>query len=110
MNDLREMVDVAAVGRLFGLLALLAPLVGAALGAGMGTKRNNVAQGAKKGLCFGLIGTANWLLWNLYNVLTDRLGLDTVLNVAVNVALFVALGLGVGYALGARSRSHGRQS
>ena len=109
MNDLREMVDVAALGRLFALLAILAPLVGTALGAGVGAKRNNVSQGAKRGLLFGLIGTAHWLLWTLYNALTDRLGLDTVLNVVVNLALFIALGLGVGYALGARSRSHGRQ-
>ena len=33
------------------------------------------------------------ILWRVYNSVTDRLGLDTVLNLAVNLALFAVVGV-----------------
>ena len=41
------------------------------------------------------------LLWRVYNALTDRIGLDTVANLAVNLGLFIVVGAGcgVGWAL-----------
>lgn len=40
------------------------------------------------------------LLWLAYNALTDRLGLDRLVNLGVNLALFVAVGVlcGAGWA------------
>ena len=32
------------------------------------------------------------LMWHVYNAITDRLGLDSVLNLAVNAVLFVLVG------------------
>ena len=36
------------------------------------------------------------LMWRVYNAITDRLGLDSVLNVVVNAVLFVVVGAGCG--------------
>ena len=48
-----------------------------------------------------------WMLWRVYNAITERLGLDTVANLLVNLALFVTVGVlcGTGWAwLTARRR------
>lgn len=50
------------------------------------------------------------LLWRVYSGITDRLGLDTVRNLAVNFALFVVVGGLCGFAWGmlaARGRGEG---
>ncbi len=53
----------------------------------------------------GCLGILNWVLWRLYNAITDQLGLDTVKNLLVNLALFVALGIAGGVAAGLYLRS-----
>jgi hypothetical protein len=103
MGDLREIVDVGAVEHLFVLLAVIGPIVGALSGAAVGAKRQNVQRGLLRGLLIGLFGPLNWLLWRVYNALTDRNGLDTVWNLIINLALFLVvgalIGLGIGWAL-----------
>jgi hypothetical protein len=96
MNDLHEIVTVAQVEKLFALLAMAVPLAGLAIGALAGARRRQTGRGAMLGLGIGLIGPLNWLLWHLYNALTDRNGLDTVLNLAINLVLFLILGAGIG--------------
>lgn len=76
------------------MLAVLigAPLVGLVWGAA--TKR--VVHGLVVGLC---VGVGNFVLWTVYNAITDRLGLDTVKNLLVNLALFLVLGVLIGLGL-----------
>lgn len=77
---------------MLGIL-VLAPLIGLAWGAA--TKR------LVKGLVLGLaIGAGNFLLWTVYNAITDHLGLDTVKNLLVNLGLFIVLGVIIGLAVG----------
>ncbi len=38
-----------------------------------------------------------WALWRLYNGITDRLGLDSVLNLVVNAVLFIIVGMVCGF-------------
>jgi hypothetical protein len=99
MGELREIVDIAAVEKLFRLLAILGPVVGLILGAASGNRRKRLRSGALTGLLIGLLGTLNWLLWRTYNALTDANGLDSVKGLAINLALFVVVGvlLGFGY-------------
>ncbi|HZT42018.1 MAG TPA: hypothetical protein VFA07_07500 [Chthonomonadaceae bacterium] len=105
MNDLHEIVTVAQVETLFALLAMVVPLVGLSIGALAGARRRQTGRGALLGLGVGLIGPLNWLLWHLYNALTDRNGLDTVRNLVVNLALFLLIGAGLGVGIRfARSR------
>jgi hypothetical protein len=104
MGDMREIVEVAAVERLFLLLAFVGPVVGAGIGAAVGARRQNLRRGLLVGLLVGLFGPLNWLLWRVYNALTDRNGLDTVKNLGINLALFLLLGalIGIGIGLAAR--------
>ena len=96
MGDLHEIVDLVAVERLFRLLAIVGPLAGLALGAAAGSRRGNVRAGMRSGLLVGLLATVNYVMWSLFNGLTNRNGLDTVKNFAINLAVFVAAGLALG--------------
>src|SRR5690348_12153185 len=100
MGSLHEIISTGTVDRLFTLLALLLPIGGAIIGGAVGRRRQNVRGGAQLGLLVGLIGPLNWLLWRVYNALTDRIGLDTVRNVAVNLLLFVVIGALIGVGIG----------
>lgn len=105
MDEMREIVTVEQVDRLFLLLAIAAPLIGAAVGAAAGRSRGSAGRGAAQGFVIGLLGPANLLLWKVYNALTDRMGLDTVKNLLMQLGLFIALGIIVGLVAGYVSRS-----
>ena len=68
---------------------VLAPLIGLLWGF--------LAKRAVRGLLIGvLVGAGNFALWNGYNAITDKLGLDTVKNLLTNLCLFVVLGVVIG--------------
>lgn len=104
MGELREIVNLEAVGRGFALLAVVLPLLGLAVGAVWGARRGQARQGAVTGVFIGALGTLNWLLWLAYNAITARLGLDTVRNVVVNLGFFVFVGLALGVGVGMAQR------
>lgn len=86
---MQEIITRQQVDSLFLALAVAGPLIGAGIGWFCGRR-------AFTGLLWGLLLSANWVLWLIYNALTDRLGLDTVRNLLVNLGLFVTLGAVVG--------------
>jgi hypothetical protein len=104
MDDMREIVTVEQVNRLFLLLAFAGPVAGLLIGAALGARRGSAARGAIVGLLVGALGILNLGLWTLYNALTDRMGLDSVKNLLVNLALFVGLGIAAGFGLGRLAR------
>ena len=95
---MQELSGLAAVERLFRLLAIGAPVVGLIIGAAVGASRQNSKRGAIQGFLFGLLGTANYLLWRVYNALTDANGLDSVGGLFINFGLFTLLGIAAGVA------------
>jgi hypothetical protein len=106
MDDMREIVTVEQMDRLFLALAIAAPVLGLAFGAFTG-RRASAGRGALKGFVVGLVGPVNLLLWKMYNVLTDRMGLDTVKNLLVQLGLFIALGVIAGLAFGFATKRQG---
>ena len=67
----------------------LAPLIGLLCGV--------VTKQVLRGLVIGmLVGAGNFALWNGYNAITDKLGLDTVKNLLTNLCLFIVLGVVIG--------------
>lgn len=98
MGELREIVEVGAIERLFVMLAVGGPVAGLLIGAAVGARQREAKRGLLTGLLIGLFGPLNWLLWHLYNAITDANGLDTVRNLLINLALFVAAGLVLGAA------------
>ena len=97
---MREIVTMEQANSLFLILAIAVPIVGIVFGAAIGARRGDSARGAVRGFLVGLLGPANLLLWNVYNLITDRLGLDTVKNLVVNLTLFVVLGVAAGLITG----------
>ncbi len=97
---MQEIVTVGGITRLFVALAVLSPIIGigwAVVGVARGRDRRQIRYTA---LLIGLCGPVNGCLWQLYNLLTDLNGLDTVRNFAINVSVFLVIGLIVGIVLG----------
>lgn len=94
---MQEIVTAGQVEALFLALAIAGPIIGAGIGWARGRR-------ALTGLGGGLLLTANWILWRVYNLITDRLGLDSVHNLLVNLALFIAVGVVAGYIAAHRQR------
>jgi Na+/proline symporter len=99
-GDLREIVDADQVGRLFVLLAFVLPPIGLLCGWWYGGRRRQSRQGALAGLLVGLLGPLNWLLWHVYNAITDTVGLDTVRNLVINLVVFLTVGAVTGVVVG----------
>jgi hypothetical protein len=85
----QELITGHQANLLMVAVLIAAPLIGLAWGA----PARRVARGLTVGI---LIGVGNFVLWTVYNRITDRLGLDTVKNLLVNLALFAAVGIAVG--------------
>ena len=100
MDEMKEIVTIEQANGLFLILAIAAPVLGALIGLALGARKRSAARGALTGFLVGLLGPANFLLWKVYNAITDRLGLDTVKNLLVNLALFAALGVIAGLIAG----------
>jgi hypothetical protein len=101
---MHELVDLAAVERLFNLMAVLLPVLGIGVGAAIqfGAQRLGALMA---GIFIGLLGPANWLLWRIYNSIEDHYGLDSVKAMLLNLSLFVVLGLAVGIGIRVVRRS-----
>ena len=106
MGELREIVTVEQMNRLFVFLASVLPFLGLLLGTLLGRRSGNMRRGMLLGLAIGAAGPLNWLMWQVFNALTERNGLDTVRNVFVNLAVFVVVGLFIGVVIGRVLRSH----
>ena len=99
---MKELINAHQAHLLMLTILILAPFVGLAWG--LWAKR------IRRGIGVGMtVGIGNYLLWTLYNALTDKLGLDTVKNLLVNLGLFIALGLlaGAGWGVWAARGRHG---
>jgi len=96
---MQEIVSVDGVTRLFVVLAIVSPVLGMLVTGVMIARRAARWEARRWGLLVGLCGPGNWLLWKLYNALTERNGLDTVRNFAINLAVFLLIGLVLGLAL-----------
>ncbi len=91
MDPSREIVDPAQVGTALGVLSAVAAVLTLVLGAR--ARREPSARGQAV-LCGA--GVLAFPMWLIYNGIEDRLGLDSVLALALNLALFAAVGTGFG--------------
>jgi hypothetical protein len=100
MGELREIVDLKQIDKLFLLLAILLPVLGLCVGAMRGSKNGNTRRTATTGLLWGCIGPLNYALWKVYSALTARNGLDSLANLGVNLVIFVVVGAAIGFIAG----------
>ena len=73
------------------LVFTVLPLLGAAVGIGVGVARRRPAWTAT-----GLAALAVAILWRVFNAVAERLGIDSLANLAVNLLLFAAVGFAAG--------------
>ena len=99
-DDLREIVTMGQMNRLFLILAILTPMVGVANYLLQSRRGSERASSIRASIFLGLLGPINFLLWNMYNAITDKLGLDSVRNLIINVVIFAAIGVVAGILLG----------
>jgi len=107
-TPMRELIDLGAVERWFGILAVALPLLGIGIGAALQFSARRPGSLAT-GILVGLLGPGNWLLWRVYNGIEDHYGLDSVKAMLLNLALFAALGLAAGAAIRLLSNQRTRQ-
>ena len=96
MDDTRELVDAAQVGRVLAALSGIAVVAAPAL-AVLARRAGSVAL-LRAALMVGS-GTLVFPLWVVYNRIEDYFGLDSVPALLINAALFVAVGAGGGFLL-----------
>jgi nitrate/nitrite transporter NarK len=87
---MQEMVTRAQADLLFLILPVLGLIAGPVAGI---VARKSGGSPALAAMLWGgplvLIG----ILWRVYNTITDRIGLDSVANLAVNFCLFIIVGV-----------------
>jgi hypothetical protein len=89
----QELVTRAQADLLFNVLPVAGLVIGlAASWLAMRRGGGAVSAAALWGGPLVLIG----VLWRVYNAITDRMGLDSVANLAVNMGLFLIVGLACG--------------
>lgn len=97
---MKELIDAHQAQMLMIAVLIVSPIIGLVWGV--------IAKRPAAGFLVGLaIGIGNFILWTVYNAITNSLGLDTVKNLLVNLALFIVVGVVIGGVIGARSRRNG---
>lgn len=86
---MNELITQRQADVLFGVVLALG-VIAAPMAAFVARRRRQSAPMAA--LAVGGPPVLVGLMWRVYNVVTDRLGLDTVKNLIVNAALFVLVG------------------
>ena len=90
------------IERVFMVLAIICPLLGLLLGFGMGKLRNRSLEYGLKGFFFGLLGTVNYIMYQVYSYRvrydpeTGYVGLHHVSVLITNIVIFIGLGIGLG--------------
>ena len=97
---MKEIVDEKTVVMIINLIGIIAPILGVLTGLIVGKIRHQVKSDTIKGLIIGCFGILNWVMWHVYDSITNHYGLDTVKNLVVNLIVFVVVGIVVGIVLG----------
>ena len=95
---MKQLIDENTVNIALGWLAVLGPVAGLAVGAGVGAVRRSLAKGMVAGLALGLTGTLVYVLWIAHNAFTDAVGFDSAPGLLARLCLFALLGAALGYA------------
>jgi hypothetical protein len=86
---MHELISLSQANHIMIAILIVAPVIGAIWGV--------ITKELLRGLVYGVvIGAGNYILWNVYNAITDNLGLDTVKNLLVNLGLFIVVGVVAG--------------
>lgn len=83
---MKELITIEQAQKLMLALLIVLPLAGAFIGA--------LNRKFLLGLLVGaLAGIVNFVLWSVYNSITNHFGLDSVKGLLINLALFCVVGI-----------------
>ena len=97
---MKELVTTEQAARVIVLFAIALPIAGLIIGAVAGAARKRLASSALLGLICGLVGPVIWVMWQVYNGIMGRYGLDSVKGLLINLAMFVVVGSAIGVVVG----------
>lgn len=92
----RELVSPETVERAFWIAAAVGPVIGLFVGGTIGYIKRSTKRGLIGGFLLGLLTYVVYGMWRIFNVVTDKLGLDSVANLVVELFLFAAVGMLIG--------------
>lgn len=101
---LKQLFDENVVRMALIWVAVICPVAGVVIGAGVGAIRRDLMKGMVAGLALGLGGTLVYVLWIAHNTFIDAVGFDSAPGLLASLCLFAVLGaaLGVGGARAAK--------
>lgn len=95
---MKELINPVAAEKILVILAIAGPPAGLIIGVLWGLYKRRVVPAAAFGLIAGLLWPLVYLMWRLYNTITNVIGLDKVSNLFVQLAMFAILGMLLGIA------------
>jgi hypothetical protein len=96
---MHELISPRAVEKALMFLAVAGPLVGLIVGCYLGAHARRSWPTVVSGLMIGCLGPLIYGMWEVYGVITDRLGLDSVVNLVLQLLVFAVLGAALGIAV-----------
>ena len=93
----KYLLDEDFINSTFLILAFACPLLGFLVGIILDKLKATGYKYLILGLSIGFLGTLNYILWKLYCIFTEYLGLTTVKNLLFNLIFFVILGVLLGF-------------
>jgi hypothetical protein len=93
---MQELFDKASLERLFLFAAICCPLLGIVIGVMIGAHQRLALPTILRSVLIGSIATLAYVMWQVYNLVINALGLDSVLNLVVQIVIFTALGVTIG--------------
>jgi uncharacterized membrane protein len=89
---MKELIDPIAVEKALLFFAVAGPLVGVIIGIILGAHERRVLPTILAGALIGAIGSFIYGMWWIYNLITNALMLDSVLNIVLQLVMFAIAG------------------
>ncbi len=93
---MKELINPELAQKVMLGLAVAGPVIGLIAGALMGLRERQAARKTVTGALIGGLLTVVYGLWLVYGAITNALGLDSVLNLALQLVLFAVFGVFLG--------------
>lgn len=96
---MKPLIDSKLVEKILLFLAVCGPLFGLIVGVILGAHERNALRRIVPGVLLGFIGTLIYIMWRVYRVITDSLGLDSVANLGLQLLMFAAVGVAMAFVI-----------
>jgi len=96
---MEELISERTFNSLITVIAVIGPILGLIIGIVVGVIKNDVKRLTIRGVIIGSFALITYIMWRIYNAITDHYGLDSVKNLLINLGLFTLVGIIIGLLL-----------